>query len=323
VPSFDGLAGGAVIALAVALDFGLGDPPGWPHPVRWMGAAITAFERLVRRRVQSPRGLRAAGAVLAVGLPVLTWLLATAALALAAAVHPFVGFVLAVSMAYTCVSLKGLAGAVSTVGAHLRSGDLEGARAAVAHIVGRETEALDAQEIAGAAVESAAENTSDGVTAPLLYLALGGPALALAYKAVNTADSMIGYRDTRYADFGRTAARLDDFCNWIPARLTALLLVLAAALSGQSGRGAWRAARRDARMHDSPNAGWPEAAAAGALGVTLGGPATYGGAVRTRAVLGSGGGAPAAEHVARAVRLTWLAGGLAAGCAVFLRVALA
>lgn len=322
MPSFDGLLGGAVVVLAVALDLALGDPPGWPHPVRLMGAAIAAFEGAVRSRVTTPRGLRAAGAVLAVGLPVVTWLLATGALALAAAIHPLLGFALAVYLAYTCISLKGLAAAVAAVGTRLGSGDLDGARAAVAHIVGRETAALDAREVAAAAVESAAENTSDGVTAPLLYLALGGPALALAYKAVNTADSTIGYRDARYADFGRAAARLDDLANWVPARLTALLMVAAAVLSGHSGRGAWRAARRDARMHDSPNAGWPEAAVAGALGVALGGPATYGGAVRMRAVLG-GGGAPAAAHVAEAVRLTWLAGGLSALGAVVLRVALA
>lgn len=324
MPSFEGLASGpAVLALAVALDAALGDPPGWPHPVRLMGAAIAAYEGAVRRRVRSPRGLRAAGAVLAVGLPVLTWMLATGAIALATALHPLAGFALGVYLAYACLSLKGLAGAVAAVGARLRAGDLGGARAAVAHVVGRETVRLEAPEVAAAAVESAAENTSDGVVAPLLFLALGGPALGLAYKAVNTADSMIGYRDARYADLGWGAARLDDLANWVPARLTALFLVAAAALLGHSGVRAWRTARRDARRHDSPNAGWPEAAVAGALGVALGGPATYHGAVRMRAVLGGGGGVPAAEHVARAVRLTWLAGGLAAVGAVALRWALA
>jgi len=324
VPSFDGPWGGALaLALAVALDAALGDPPGWPHPVRLMGAAIAAYERAVRRRVTSPRGLRVAGAVLAVGLPAFTWLLATAALALAAALHPLAGFALAVYLAYTCLSLKGLAGAVGAVGARLRSGDLEGARAAVAHVVGRETARLEAPEVAAAAVESAAENASDGVVAPLLFLAIGGPALGLAYKAVNTGDSMIGYRDARYADFGWAAARLDDLANWVPARLTALFLIAAAALLGQSCTGAWRTARRDARHHDSPNAGWPEAAVAGALGVALGGPATYHGAVRMRAVLGGGGALPAAEHVGRAVRLTWLAGGLAALTAVVVRWILA
>jgi adenosylcobinamide-phosphate synthase len=295
VGSFDALlAGPGVIVLAVALDAALGDPPGWPHPVRLMGAAIAAYERAVRRRVSSPRGLRVAGAVLAVGLPVLTWLAATGLLALAAAVHPILGFALAVYLAYACLSLRGLADAVAGVGQRLAAGDLVGARAAVAHVVGRETARLEAPEIAAAAVESAAENTSDGVTAPLLCLALGGPALALAYKAVNTADSMVGYRNERYADFGRAAARLDDLANWVPARLTALLLVAAAALLGLSGSRAWRVARADASRHDSPNAGWPEAAVAGALGVALGGPATYHGAVRARAVLGVGGGVPAA-----------------------------
>jgi len=320
VPSFDALlAGPGVIALAVALDALLGDPPGWPHPVRLMGTAIAGYERAVRRGVSTPQGLRVAGGVLAIGLPVLTWLVATGLLALASAVHPILGLALAVYLAYTCLSLRGLADAVAAVGRHLATGDLEGARAAVAHVVGRETARLEAPEVAAAAVESAAENTSDGVTAPLLCLALGGPALALAYKAVNTADSMVGYRDERYAEFGRAAARLDDLANWVPARLTALFLVAAAALLGLSGSRAWRVARSDARRHDSPNAGWPEAAVAGALGVALGGPATYHGAVRMRAVLGGGGGVPAAADVRRAVRLTWLAGGLAALCAVAVR----
>lgn len=320
MPSFEAeiASGAAVIALAVALDAVLGDPPGWPHPVRWMGAAIDRFERFARGRCRTPRRLRAAGAVLAVGLPVATWLAASGLLALAAALHPILGLALGVCMAYTCLSLKGLGKAVGTVGRRLAAGDIEGARAAVALVVGRETARLEAREVAGAAVESAAENTSDGVTAPLLYLVLGGPALGLAYKAVNTADSMIGYRDARYADFGWAAARLDDLANWVPARLTCLLIAVAAALLGHSARGALRTARRDARRHASPNAGWPEAAMAGALGVALGGPATYAGVPVARPVLGGDGGAPTAAHVAQAVRLTWLAGGLAALCAAVL-----
>jgi adenosylcobinamide-phosphate synthase len=307
-----------VLAVAVALDLVLGDPSGWPHPVRWMGAAIAAWERAARRIGEGRLFLRLAGGVLAVGLPLLTWLAVHALLAGAAYLSPWLGTALAVYFAYCCISLKGLADAVGRVGRHLGAGDLDGARAAVGHIVGRDPAALDAAGVAGAAVESAAENASDGVIAPLLYLALGGPALGLAYKAVNTADSMIGYRTARHGDFGRAAARLDDLVNWVPARLTALFLVLAAALSGDSPRRAWRTARADARRHASPNAGWPEAAAAGALGVALGGPASYGGVRRWRPTLGGSGGVPGAAHVARAARMVRVAGVLAVLCAVAL-----
>lgn len=321
MPSFDAAdpAGPLVLALAVGLDLALGDPPGWPHPVRWMGAALAAGERAARgvRRGGSGRlFLRGAGVVLALALPLAAWGLTHAALGLAARVHPWLAVGVGAWLAYTCLSLKGLAGAAGGVGRHLAAGDLQSARAAVAHIVGRDCAALDAPGVAAAAVESAAENASDGVVAPLFYLALGGPALGLAYKAVNTADSMIGYRDPRYADLGWGAARLDDLANWLPARLTALLLTAAAALLGHSAKGAWRVLRADARRHASPNAGWPEAAVAGALGVALGGPARYGGVVHARPVLGGGGGAPGADHVARAVRLLWLAGGMAAGLAL-------
>jgi adenosylcobinamide-phosphate synthase len=317
MPSFDpALTGPLVLALAVGLDLALGDPAGWPHPVRWMGAVLAAGERAARGLGGGRLFLRGAGIVLALALPLAVWGITHAILGLAGGLQPWLGAGLSAYLAYTCLSLKGLARAAGGVGRHLAAGDLEGARSAVAHIVGRDCAALDGPGVATAAVESAAENASDGVVAPLFYLALGGPALGLAYKAVNTADSMIGYRDDRYTDLGWAAARLDDLANWVPARLTALLLTAAAALTGLSAKGAWRVARADARRHPSLNAGWPEAAVAGALGVALGGPVHYGGVLHARPVLGGGGGAPGARDVARAVRLLWLAGGMAAALAV-------
>ncbi|MBI5136539.1 MAG: cobalamin biosynthesis protein CobD [Nitrospirae bacterium] len=313
---FDPHSAPLIVAAAVLLDVLLADPPAWPHPVRLMGAAIARCERFARPRLRSPQGFRAAGVVLAVALPAASYGVARIALAAAYGVAPWLGFGLAVYLAYACISLAGLGRAVAKVGAALAAHDLPGARAAVGHIVGRDTAALDDAQVAGAAVESAAENCSDGVIAPLFYLMLGGPALALAYKAVNTADSMIGYRDERYVHFGWAAARLDDVANWIPARLTALLLLIAALLTGAGARRGWVVALRDARRHASPNAGWPEAAVAGALGVALGGPAHYGGAPHPRPVLGGEGVEPAAEHVARALRLLWTAGLLGALCAV-------
>ncbi len=157
----------------------------------------------------------------------------------------------------------------------LGRGDLPGARQALAAIVGRDTADLDEGEVWRATIETVAENASDGVIAPLFYLFLGGPALALAYKAVNTLDSMVGYKNERYLLFGWASARCDDLANWLPARITGLLMVAAAPLTGLSCRQAWRIMCRDGKNHSSPNSGIPEAAAAGALGVRLGGTNWY------------------------------------------------
>ncbi len=301
-----------IVAVAVLLDLLLADPPHWPHPVRWIGTAIDRYERAVRPRLRTDTGLKAAGVALAAGLPLLVYTMVKTALWLAYGLNDWAGFALAVYVAYTCLSLSGLGRAVSRVGAALMAGDLPAARDAVGHIVGRDTAALDAGQIAGAAVESAAENASDGVIAPLFYLAVGGPAAGLAYKAINTADSMVGYKNERYLRFGWAAARLDDLANWIPARITALLLMLAGAVSGGRPARGLNVALRDAGRHPSPNAGWPEAVVAGVLGVALGGAARYGGTLHHRPVLGGEGAAPAPVHVGRAVRLLYIAGGLGA-----------
>ncbi|MFQ5508425.1 MAG: adenosylcobinamide-phosphate synthase CbiB [Leptospirillia bacterium] len=306
----------AVVALAVVLDLLWGDPPRWPHPVRLMGFFITLYERGARAISERPGFLRGAGVVLAVGLPLASFVVAAGLIRMGTVWHPWVGFLIAVYLAYTALALTGLSRAVSQVGVCLAAGDLAAARDAVAHVVGRDPQALDAGQVAGAAVESAAENASDGVVAPLFYLALGGPALALAYKAVNTADSMVGYRGERYADFGWAAARLDDLANWIPARITWLLMTVCAGGLGYSARGAWRTALTDARRHASPNAGWPEAAVAGALGVRLGGPAHYRGQLHQRPLLGGDGALPEAIHVPRAVRLLRATGVVSAILAV-------
>ena len=157
----------------------------------------------------------------------------------------------------------------------LAKGDLPAARRAVARIVGRDTQNLTAAGVTRAAVETVAENASDGVIAPLLYMLLGGAPLALTYKAINTMDSMLGYKNEKYLYFGRCAAKLDDAANWLPSRLAALLWVAAAALTGNSACGAWRIWRRDRRRHASPNSAQTESACAGALGVQLAGPAYY------------------------------------------------
>ena len=197
----------------------------------------------------------------------------------------------------------------------LSQGDLAGARQALAMIVGRETAELDEQAILRACIETVAENSSDGIVAPLVYLGLGGPVAGIVYKAASTMDSMVGYKNQRYRDFGRAAARLDDLLNWLPARLTALLLVLASVPLGRDARGAWRIMRRDARRHASPNAGFPEAAAAGALGVQLGGAARYFGAWQEKPTFGDAGRALTIADYRQMVMLMYATTVLALGVA--------
>ncbi len=196
-------------------------------------------------------------------------------LAGAYAISPFAGFAVAVLLSYTCLAARSLHCESRLVADALGGGDLAEARRRLSYIVGRDTASLDEAEVWRATVETVAENTSDGVIAPLLYLMLGGPVLGLAYKAVNTLDSRGGYKNDRYRRFGWASARCDDLANWLPARLTGVLMALAAPLASLSASGAWRIMRRDGRNHASPNSGFPEAAAAGALGVRLGGTNSY------------------------------------------------
>ncbi len=272
-----------VIATAFILDLALGDPPHWPHPVRWMGRAVERLEaRLRASRLSVPNAGRLLVLILVPG----TWALAAIMAALAGWIHPLLGIVVQAVMLWTCLSARSLYAAAMGVEAPLRQGDLEAARKAVSMIVGRETDRLDESAVARAAVETVAENLVDGIVAPLFFALLGGPPLAMAYKMVNTLDSMVGYRSPRYIEFGRAAAHLDDAANFIPARLSLPLIVAAARLGFRRGGQAWRIGRRDSRRHASPNSGFPEAAFAGALGVRLGGPNHYHGQLVEKPFIG-------------------------------------
>lgn len=258
------------------LDLFLGDPPWMPHPVVFMGKCITALERALRRVFPStPRGELAGGAVLAAVLPLGTLLLSWAVLRLLGRLHPTLGFALELIWGWQVLAMRGLRDESQNVHRALTEGTLEQARSAVGRIVGRDTQSLTAQGVTKAAVETVAENFSDGVFAPMLYLILGGAPLALCYKAVNTMDSMIGYKNDLYLYFGRASARLDDAANYVPSRLAALLLIASAFLAGENSRDAYRIWRRDRRKHASPNSAQTESAMAGALGVELGGAAFY------------------------------------------------
>lgn len=269
-------AGAMVVALAVE------GVLAWPaplfarigHPVTWAGRLIDACDQAFNRDSDSPRTRRLKGVAVALGIATLAWGIGDLLVGLLPG--GWLGTVLTGVLAWPLVAARSLDDHVARVAAPLAQGDLDGARAAVAMIVGRDPATLDQAGVARAALESLAESASDGVVAPLFWgVIFGLPGIA-AYKAINTMDSMIGHLSPRHAAFGWAAARIDDLVNLIPARLTAALFV---ALAGRQWREAWTVVRADARHHRSPNAGWPEAALAGALGVRLSGPRVYDGQV--------------------------------------------
>lgn len=261
-----------IITGAVILDIIFGDPHRMPHPVAGIGRFISEAEGLIR---QTGMNARMGGILLAVlTIAVVSgaaWLLLLAA----GLIHPHVRDGVSLLLAYTCLAARSLHKESKLVADALKDGNIEYARKLLSRIVGRDTDDLDDAGVWRALVETVSENTNDGVIAPLLCLMIGGPILGLTYKAINTLDSMVGYRNDRYRDFGWASARLDDLVNWLPARFTGLLMSVTAPLFGLSFPGAWNIMMRDGRNHSSPNSGVPEAAAAGALGVRLGGASRY------------------------------------------------
>jgi adenosylcobinamide-phosphate synthase len=299
------LPGGALL-----LDAAVGDPRWLTHPAVLMGRSIGSLEPPLRR---SGLPLRAAGAVLTLLLVCGSWLVTWGLIHLAARLHPWVGRALAVWLFSTCLAARSLAEHALAVWRPLIAGDLSAARTKLSWIVGRDTERLERPEIVRGAVETVAESTCDGVIAPLFWGLVGGAPLAMAYKAANTLDSMVGHLDDRYRELGWASARLDDLLNLIPARLSAMLL----AVAGVSAR-AMTTAFRDAPKHPSPNSGWPEAAVAGVLGVRLGGVNYYGGIPEERAYMGDSLRPLEPQDIRRAVRLMYLAALLAGAAGIFI-----
>ena len=269
------------------LDALFGDPAWLPHPVVYMGKAISKLEKFLRPRLpKTPQGELLGGAIVAFCLPVGTFLLTGLVCWGAARLHPLLGLAVQMFWCEQALAARGLVQESTNVYKELKKPDLPGARKAVSRIVGRDTAELTAEGVTKAAVETVAENASDGVIAPLLYMLIGGAPLALTYKAINTMDSMLGYKNEKYLYFGRVPAKLDDVANYIPSRLAGLLWVAAAALTGNSARGAWKIWRRDRRRHASPNSAQTESACAGALGVQLAGPAYYFGEYYAKPTIG-------------------------------------
>jgi len=292
--------------LAVLIEAVLGYPD-WlfraiGHPVTWMGRLVHILDRTLNRVSMNDRERRAAGIM---AILVLVVIAAGAALFLEYGLRrlPF-GFAMTAILASSLIAQRSLFSHVQRVAQALEHDGVAGARQLVTHIVGRDTDALDEAGVARAAIESLAENFSDGVVAPVVWLTVGGLAGGAAYKAINTADSMIGHRTPRYAEFGWAAARLDDLVNLPASQASALLIVAAAAVSpGASARDAWSALMRDAPRHRSPNAGYPEVAMAGALGLALAGPRAYGGVIVDDAIMGCGRREAKAADIRAALRL--------------------
>ena len=301
------------------LDALLGDPAWLPHPVVYMGKAISRLEKFLRPRLpKTPQGELLGGAIVAFCLPVGTFLLTGLVCRGAARLHPLLGLVVQMFWCGQALAARGLVQESTNVYKELKKPDLPGARKAVSRIVGRDTAELTAEGVTKAAVETVAENASDGVIAPLLYMLIGGAPLALTYKAINTMDSMLGYKNEKYLYFGRVPAKLDDVASYIPSRLAGLLWVAAAALTGNSARGAWKIWRRDRRRHASPNSAQTESACAGALGVQLAGPAYYFGQYYPKLTIGDALRPIEPEDILRANRMMYVASSfaLAWGCAI-------
>jgi adenosylcobinamide-phosphate synthase len=273
------------------------------HPVSWIGALISALDSTLNRPGYAFAARRAAG--IATVLLLLAGSIGIGlGLEMTARAVPYLGFCLAVLVVATLIAGGNLNQHVSAVASALRVEGLAGGRRSVAKIVGRDPEKLDEAAICRAAIESLAENASDGVTAPALWFLAGGLPGMIAYKAINTADSMIGHLSERHRAFGWAAARLDDLVNLPASRLTGLMFVAAAAIvPGASVSSAWGAFRRDARLHRSPNAGWPEAAMAGALGLRLAGPRIYGGVLVDDHWMGDGRAEATAQDIDRALTI--------------------
>ncbi len=307
-------------AAALGVDGLVGDPQGWPHPVALMGAAIAAFDQRMNQDSCDPGRRRIRGVIVACAIPLAAggaaWILVWGT----GRIWSPLGWMAAIWITSTTVAWKGLGNAGLDVYRALTQG-LPAARQAVGRIVGRDTDQLSETEVIRAAVETLAENIVDGVVAPLFYAVVGGAPLAVAYRAVNTLDSMVGYRNARYQDFGWASARFDDVVNFVPARITAVLVWAALVILGLAPRRAWKSMRQDAHRHPSPNAGIPEAMMAGGLGVRLGGLNFYGGVPSHRAELGDSTRALEATDIMQAVRVVrWtgvLTGLLLVACGVW------
>lgn len=313
------------LVIGFFLDLLLGDPHNWYHPIRTIGKLIERSEKAIRKRVPSgPKGELAGGILLAVFVPAAAAGVSFSLLKAASRLGKGVRLILESLMCYQLLAARSLYDESMKVCRALEAGKTEEARKAVSMIVGRDTESLTQEGITKAAVETVAENTSDGVVAPLLFMAFGGAPAGFFYKAVNTMDSMVGYHNERYEYFGKGAAKLDDLVNWIPSRISGLLMAASAFLLGKKrgydGKKAWQVFCRDRKKHKSPNSAQTEAACAGALGVRLAGDAYYFGKLVKKPFIGDDTRPVEAGDIRKANRLMYMTAVLAFFLSVIFRL---
>ena len=290
----------SIIIISFICDLIFGDPCWFPHPVRIIGFFIRHLENFLRRYIFN---LKIAGVILVVVVAGLTYFLVWGIIKAGYQFNPFFGAALEVFFIYTALAVKDLKTHARGVYLKLKDDDLPQARRALSQVVGRDTGNLNEKEVARAAVETVGENFVDGILSPLFYAFIGGAPLALAYKAISTLDSMVGYKNERYLDFGWASARLDDLANYIPARLSVLFLSLGSWACGQDGSSAFRLALRDGGKNSSPNSGLPEAAMAGALGVRLGGVNFYNFAAKVEPYIGDDTSQLEARHILESIQI--------------------
>lgn len=292
-----------ILPAAFLLDFLLGDPIHFPHPVRWMGKIITALEPKFRKL---PVGLTLSGAMFSISLIFIVWFSTFLIVATAQSIHPLAGIGIQTLIIYYSISIRSLSDSAMSVYRPLEKGQLQQAKNKLAMIVGRDVEKLNDSQIAQAAVETVGENLVDGVISPLFFAAIGGAPMAMAYKMINTLDSMVGYKNEKYKHFGKPSARIDDIANFLPSRLSIVIIAIAAQiLNGKGGR-SFKIAVTEGTNHTSPNAGYPEAGFAGTLRVRLGGPNTYSGCLLSKPFIGASFAEAEPDHIKKACDLMTL-----------------
>ncbi|HWR43296.1 adenosylcobinamide-phosphate synthase CbiB [Sporomusa sp.] len=291
---------------AVVIDRVVGDPRTSLHPVVMIGNFIAWLERWLLNANHSPVCKNLAGTVLVAVVISVVYAVAWLIMAALASIHPWAVYIGGAVLLSFAISPRSLAEAGREIAGYLDTGNMEQARYKVGWIVGRDTANLDTAEVTRATVETVAENIVDGIISPLFYGLIGGVPLACLYRAVNTMDSMVGYKNEKYRDFGMIAARVDDVFNYIPARITGILIIIAAALLRHDANGAWQAIKRDAAKHPSPNSGFAEAGVAGALGVRLGGLNYYGGVASLRAHMGEAKNELQPVHIEQTIQIMYL-----------------
>jgi adenosylcobinamide-phosphate synthase len=293
------------ILLGYVADLIFGDPYWFPHPVRAIGAFISSLEKLLRRFTYSPKTEKIAGFILAGTTVTLSYLVVLSILKIALSVNIVLFHLVNIVFIYTVLATKCLGDEAKKIYRYLKDGDTNSARKALAYIVGRDTENLNVKDICRAVIETVAENTSDGIIAPLFYLFLGGVPLAMAYKAINTLDSMVGYKDERYINIGMASARLDDIINFLPSRITAFLMAISSFFLGLDTKRSLFITIRDGSKNPSPNSGYPEASMAGALGIRLGGLNSYRGRIVEKPYIGDPLEDINPEHILLSIRLMY------------------